>query len=299
MQYKSPIKTLTPFLQKNEKLEEMDLNSLKKRILAEFELSGKSSIKTKSGEFSKSDILAIIENVKSSDDFKFHAKVAKFPQLVSLLEDAKITAPFSFQDEQFQDPQFVEFISPYAAHALGRYYTNYLKDSKRYMTYTLQKDLPVLEKDVHLMIEPVYKIFESVSQKLEKITSKISNSKELVDARIYFTNNSIRVINHLPKKYFTDAIEMFTIQGYNLLVTHLQNRKKQPWYDPIAKDIFHQLKKVRGRGNVFSEVLQLSQYFDPIEPDKELEENKGCSVPIRLAIAIIVIIIFIGRNGGC
>lgn len=63
MQYLSPKTLFSIFNADSEAFTSLDFNQIKKRALAEFELSGKLTIKVNSKELSKNDILQLIDQI--------------------------------------------------------------------------------------------------------------------------------------------------------------------------------------------------------------------------------------------
>lgn len=289
MQYRSPIAVLGHFLNANEKFSIITHTELRKRILAEFELTSEISLKINSSEYSKNDLLIALDDLKTDSNIEFHKRVAENPPLLELLETNKLSQPLSFSDPYFNDDGFIEVLSPYLATALGNYYAYYISNPKKYMNYTLKRDVPVLEKDIELLKKPVFNAIDHLTAQIETEQYKFSRKEPVNFIQHYFSNNHIRALNHLPPEHFKPAIDIYILKGYNIIRTYLENRKAYYRWDPTAHHIYYQIKKLNGS----SHTKNLFNEFEPYLPFKretdEEASKEGCYIIILLSLVIFII----------
>ncbi len=112
MQYLSPVSILGGSVsvtgdKKNFLLE-------KKKLLAELELSGGSTVVINGRELSKNDIIQFFDKLQQADDLSYHIAIANDKTLLQFLEEKTIDPNTKFQViELYSDIRFVNWISPY------------------------------------------------------------------------------------------------------------------------------------------------------------------------------------------
>ena len=219
MLYKSPIRPLLSFLNKKEDLNTVDFNVLKKRIFAEFELKGRTTLKTPLGDFSKNDFIQAFELYKVTTDLQKHKFIASYPALLELLENRTVKDQLSFADPFFKDEEFVRFLSPYLAYALGQYFSGCIKKSKQTIIFDPEADLPILKTDLHLMVQPVYKEIREIADLIDGVKLYISD-KEKSRAKKYFNNHIVASVSRLPRAYFKTTIDLYVASGTIFIGNH-------------------------------------------------------------------------------
>ena len=216
MQYKSPIRLLSAFLNKNEKIEDLDHGFLKKRILAEFELLGKVTIKIEEGELTKNEAINWFESF-DEENFKHHLTVYSLPDLLFFLENNQPNGSLDLKSDVFSDAGFASFISPYLANSLGVFYASCIKSQNLMIGLISTQHLPDLLAHKDLMQEPVLKEVEHLIEQIEELQSMFGKAMILPDARVYFTGDIIRILNALPQKYFSVIVDIYAKSGIKLV----------------------------------------------------------------------------------
>lgn len=90
------------------------LQLAKKRMLAELELSGETTLQLNGQAFSKNDIVIFFDELSGQGTLDFHIAVAKDKVLQTFLEKAELLPLDKFLPEPlYSDPAFIDWISPY------------------------------------------------------------------------------------------------------------------------------------------------------------------------------------------
>lgn len=97
------------------------LQLARKKMLAELELSGETTIMVNGRELSKNDIIVYFEELQAEEDFDLHTAIARDPVLLGFLEHNIIPPDARFLDEPlYQDAAFIDKISPYFCFSFCR-----------------------------------------------------------------------------------------------------------------------------------------------------------------------------------
>jgi len=273
MQYQSPIKVLSSFLNEGENFSKTDLNMLKRRILAEFELSGKSTISTAEGEFSKNDILAIFDKQKTGDDFQYHIMIAEMPDVLEFLEYNYSETIIKFDAPAFNDSNFLNFVSPYLANSLGNYFAACILNPEYNPKNVLLQSYPILPEHEPYLLEPVYSAVDEIITAIEEIKPTLPSRENIPLAASYFGHARIRVFNLLPRKYFTTAIDLFGSCGIEFIIDYLEKSGKKITYSDDIKFIFRQVQKLQISGNVKNKIAAIDEFMSGYQ--SKTEDNSG------------------------
>jgi len=292
MQYHSPIKILNSFLHSNEDFTKIDFNILKRRILAEFELSGLSTIETEDGEFSKNDILNIFENQKNKEDFQYHLIIAKMPELMNFLEYNHPDDILSFEAPVFENEKFLKFISPYLANSLGNFFAACILNPKMNLKYALQKSYPILPEHEPYLLEPVYSAVDELINTIEIIRTTLPSKSRIGEAASYFGHERIRVFIQLPRKYFTTAVELFGNCGIDFIIDFLEKSGNKITYSDDIQFIFNQILKLPLSTRAKNKISAIDEFMTQYDSKgKSQSQSSGVGRYIFFFIFIIFTII--------
>jgi hypothetical protein len=292
MQYQSPIKILSSFLNDNVDFSNTDFNVLKRRILAEFELSGNPTISTEEGEFSKNDILDIFENQKNKEDFQYHLIVAKMPVLLNFLEYYTLEEKLNLDEPVFKDEKFINFLSPYLAGSFGNFFAACIHDPNMEIRHALQKHYPILPEHESYLLEPVYSVLDQIISDVEEIRASFPGKDRLHEADGYFSNGRIRVFNRLPQKYFLTAVELYTICGIDFIIDFLDKNHGKMVHSSDISFVFGQIKKLPYTEMAKNKIKAVEEFMSQFEPKEQVSSGGGVG---RLVFFIIFVIITIIR----
>jgi hypothetical protein len=86
----------------------------KKKLLAEIELSDRKTVEINGAELNKNDILNLFDKLANTTDLQFHQAIANDEALSHFLAEGYFDSKEQFADnELYDDPLFIHFISPY------------------------------------------------------------------------------------------------------------------------------------------------------------------------------------------
>ena len=293
MQYKSPVKILKTFLHNSEDLLNLDLGILKRRLLAEFELSGTPTLVTDEGEFSKNDILEIFENFKSTDEFQFHLKIAGYPAFLDFLEYNNPEEVISFETDYFKDEKFLHFISPYLANSIGNFFAGCLHNPQLMIKNIRQKNYPILPEHETYLLQPVYYAIDEIVSEIEEIQKSFPSKARLNEARKYFRHELIRAFLYLPQNYFAVAVNMYAKCGLNFVIDFFEKNEKNITYNDAIRFVYDQISKLPVQPDVKSRMDAISELMNVYHsPEKERSGNTSGSGRMILFIIFAVIAVF-------
>ena len=209
MQYLSPSSLsgdpiVTPLDKKAIQLE-------RKKLFAELELSGETTIEMNGRAFTKNDIIQYYEDLLKEDGLKYHSTVAEDPILLVFLETAFIGRKENFlrNPMYYSDEQFINWISPYFCHAFITFMNAcFLDPDEDGLTSLLRNKLLMTSADIEKGWQAVMKIVMGSISTIEeyyKATGavKLSKVKDLMEFRY------IRLIQLLPNDRFSPVKDKY------------------------------------------------------------------------------------------
>ncbi|MFT5778667.1 MAG: hypothetical protein ACI837_001623 [Crocinitomicaceae bacterium] len=133
--YQSPLRLLKELGLSPKDAAQSNLDSAKKRLLLELQISEKNSIQIGANDYTKNDLLHLFDNLTEIDDLDVHVLISEHPALLGLLEHSKLpenlwSAPkIGFKNHDLK-VRFNKFVSPYLAHALNKCSSKAVKNQK-------------------------------------------------------------------------------------------------------------------------------------------------------------------------
>lgn len=88
------------------------LSLLRKKTLAELELSDDKQLKVNQWVFNKHQLLLFFDQLTAGNELRYHAQIAADPVLLHFLETGEITGRFA-ESSLYEEKGFLKFISPY------------------------------------------------------------------------------------------------------------------------------------------------------------------------------------------
>jgi len=301
MQYQSPFRVIIPFLNQNEIFHKLDFSLLKRKILAEFELSGKTSILINGNEFSKNDIFQLFENLKLDKNFEFHLSIFDLPGLRILLEQSLIEKEISFLHQLYQNHNFIEFISQYLATSLGQFLANQIRQKNKPVKIHFQNNLPILAEHENEFIQPISEAINVIVNDINDLCELFMLNDNFPDTKVYFSNNIISTINTIPTNYFKSDIELYLQSGINLIKFLTTPTKSGYIQLSAAKHIQKQLLKLKHLPENRKEIRQIKfpelKFLTGSSATKD--PPKGCGISALSIFVFIVILLFRWACKGC
>jgi len=91
-----------------------NLTLAKKKMLAELELNGGTTITFNNKEFTKNDIINYFDNAQQDESLAYHVAIANDVFLLKFLENNVLENRHGFaKNELYSDPAFIDWVSPY------------------------------------------------------------------------------------------------------------------------------------------------------------------------------------------
>lgn len=175
----------------------------RKKLFAELELSGETTIEMNGRSFTKNDIIQYYEDLLKEDGLKYHSAVAEDPVLRVFLETSYIGRKEKFLDNPvYADEQFIAWISPYFCHAFITYMNACFPDpDEDGLTALLKNRLLMTPADTEKGWQVVMNIVMGSISSLEEYykatgIAKLSKVKDLMEFRY------VRLIQLLPNARF-------------------------------------------------------------------------------------------------
>jgi hypothetical protein len=183
----------------------------RKKLFAELELSGETTIEMNGRSFTKNDIIQYYENLLKEDGLMYHSAVAEDPILLVFLETAYIGRKENFlrNPMYYSDEQFINWISPYFCHAFITFMNAcFLDPDEDGLTSLLRNKLLMTSADIEKGWQAVMKIVMGSISTIEEYYKaagavKVSSVKDLMEFRY------IRLIQLLPNDRFSPVKDKY------------------------------------------------------------------------------------------
>lgn len=206
MQYHSPFHYLPPDLQSEVLASPQQIKLLRKRLLAEIELSPTQSIVKEGKELTKFDVISLFDQLNDPDLVKIHGEVFKSRELLRFLENKKLPHAFRFTENPIlHTEKAMVFLSPYyksvsidllnqaynkkEVHVFGRFF-----DAEHLLT----------NEDIFEIYEQVSRKFRSFENQLKSLEYQIKEEEEKITASnvdALQLNRQIAILNTLPEHF--------------------------------------------------------------------------------------------------
>lgn len=260
MQYKSPVKILSSFIPEEE-LHKIEFGTIKKRILAEFELSGQTTITVGAGDFSKNDIFSILENYRTQDDLKFHYLIAKNQALQAFLETNRPCETLVFKDECYKNPEFIAFVSPFLAYSTGIFFASCIQNPDLPIRFINKATNLILSEHEQLVVDPVRQAVDQVLSEIESAEKELPSTKKMQEVTRCFSSRLIKVLRLLPHNLFHDVVDLYAQYGFNYVVAILRAKPQKVDYIKYCHTIMGRLVVLQVSPVLKNEIAKLNYTF--------------------------------------
>jgi hypothetical protein len=199
----------------------------RKKLFAELELSGQTTIEMNGRSFNKNDIIQYYEDLLKEDALKYHAAVAQDPILKIFLENSWIGRKEKFLDNPlYGDEQFINWISPYFSHSFTTYMNACFLDPDEDGLTSLNKNtLLMTPADLERCWEVVMRIVMNSIDTIEGYY-KTPGSVKLIKAKDLMEFRYIRLVQLLPHARFAAVKDRYAFAILQACV-YTFNKNKQ------------------------------------------------------------------------
>jgi hypothetical protein len=204
MHYVSPFQDLGLDIVQN--LEKSDLNLAKKRLLAELDLSSETTLKKEGMELTKNDIIYQFDRLATVKNWDFHRLVFVDKSLLELVQNFKWQPKNALLDEpKYDNPDFVEFVSPYVNSAYKSLIIRGLHDRIPDNISAILDIHPRLltDEDHDDVWYSVESYLDGFKENLDEIAENVRHGKTYSDHELkaYHGNSFMQCLNLLPEEF--------------------------------------------------------------------------------------------------
>jgi hypothetical protein len=293
---------ISPFTQIGVTIDELrrepllqNINVLKKRFLAEFELNRAISLHLPAGEFSKNDILLYFESILSS--FPHHLLIAKDPVLLVFLETNQIKESFS---DIYSDESFLSFIEPYFAHSFCQLGIQLL-ENQNLPTDTFSK-IPLLVSSQFNseFFNPLKSKINSFTTEIEEIASMINDANGIKPAGVYlqiYGHNTINVLNYLDNRIFGIEKVNYLNAAIRLINSCLKEDGDGFRNEELVEFVLSRIDKLESDISFKEEIKRLSSSLKKTLPKLIEEEKPNDFISFLLGLLILITAIYLIIKG--
>jgi hypothetical protein len=206
MEFLSPLTLLKEFIGPIEKGQEINFNKVKKKLLAEFDLSDDGVLEINGKTLNKSEALQLLEDLKSDNKLDIYLELADYPELEAFMEN---------EDTSFLENQntFIANASrelrDYVEPIFAAKYSDVLKSAIRSKKYLKVKNLTkhpmMLGSDFETRcFNPSHNYLNGHIGELEQLQSEFKyDNDQFFRASFLWSTEFITILNTLPS-YFHD-----------------------------------------------------------------------------------------------
>ena len=282
MQYISPLSFLPAGT--GTALTAPELKLAKHKLLAEFELTGATTIPIGGKELSRNDVLQLFDQLARANDLAYHALVATDPVLLTFLEKQELEPDqkFSLPEEQVT-PEFIEWISPYFSWS-------FRKATMRMFRDVQPKAFESLVVNPYYMTDQdeweAWNGVDNFMQLTIRDFVTMNGSKFPSQAAKYTNYDFIWLLCNLPEARFSHVIDKYAFEMMQLSVT-VFNKKQRDY----AFEILNYARSMR-----VSDLMR--QHLDDKETEmrnilkrnKQAANKKQTWTYIRIAFFVIYVL---------
>jgi hypothetical protein len=196
----------------------------KKKMLAELELSGETTVNINGKELSKNDIVIFFDQLQQTENLAYHQAVAEDKVLLHFLEGVTKSPTENLTNNQlYWDPRFIDWISPY-------FYTSYCNVSKdcfktlntqgwaKLMSYTILMNLRYREKTWMFIEGFTEQNIEQLKELHESGKSKNPDSGNLFLIETLCDYRLVNMMVQLPEERFASQRDEYAFSMMQVLI---------------------------------------------------------------------------------
>jgi hypothetical protein len=235
MQYTSPLSILP--INSTNTITKKEVTLAKRKLMAEFELLGSTTITLNKKELSRNDVLQLFDELEQTDDFSFHALVASDKNLLYFLENNQLAENkrFGLSGEKIT-LEFVEWISPYYTHSFKKCSLTYFrKDELNYFLTLMICPKYVTADDEYEMWQPISHHLQILEERLQTLNDTEKPKEEEEEIRKLTNMDLVRMLIKLPSNFF---IEQISTYAFEMMRTSIMvfNKVNKQWGISIVEN---------------------------------------------------------------
>lgn len=232
MQYISPFHHLPEDIVNTILSSPNQIKLIRKRLLAEIELSTTQTIEINGKELTKFDVISLFDNLNDSELLAIHLAIFQDKRLLHLLENGELPKPFDFTfAESLNEEKAIALISPYYKEIVANLLVKGF----------VQKDLPMFKAFFRgqnlLTDEDRFSLYELLSRKIKSFEVQLENLKTQInkpnftlrksDMNALHLKANVLILNELPDEFSQLREEIaYTMNNFGCaLINHNKNEE--------------------------------------------------------------------------
>jgi hypothetical protein len=202
----------------------------KKKLMAEFELSGAATIPLNGREVHRQDIISLFDELSNPANLSYHLAIWQDPALLKFLEEADITSDGRWlANPLYDDPGFRQFVSPYFAKACNAFMQRALTTggvlASELQALQINKSL-LLPADTEAAYRYATRFYTEKKNELLAISYRAETDEEVSPTEIgkWCGDHHIHLLNRLPGTFAALRYTLANILN-NLCVVYDHKKK--------------------------------------------------------------------------
>lgn len=223
MQYLSPAAVLGESLSGT--LDKKAIQLGRKKLFADLELSGGTTIELQGKSFTKHDIIQYLESLLKEDALNYHSAVNQDQVLLGFLENADIGRKERFRDDPLYDQElFIQWVSPYFHNSFTAFMSEcFLHPDEDKMIALLSNKLLMTSRLLELSWDTVTRIILNDLATLEQFVELRRGGQAAEAPSLHVVGglmeySYVRMIILLPPNRFSSLRDEFALQMQNACI---------------------------------------------------------------------------------
>ncbi|WP_276480254.1 hypothetical protein [Paraflavitalea pollutisoli] len=223
MQYLSPAAVLGESLSGT--LDKKAIQLGRKKLFADLELSGGSTIELQGRSFTKNDIVQYLESLLKEDALSYHSAVNEDQVLLGFLENIHIGRKERFRHNPlYEQEQFIQWISPYFYSSFTAFMSEcFLHPDEDKLIALLNNKLLMTARDLESSWDSVTRILFNDLSTLEQFVDQSRSERSHEALSVHAVSSLmeysyVRMIILLPKSRFDNLRDEFALQMQNACI---------------------------------------------------------------------------------
>ncbi|OQP64261.1 hypothetical protein A3860_19995 [Niastella vici] len=278
----------------------------RKKLFAELELSGETTIDLQGKPFTKNDIIKYFDDLLKEDALTYHSAIGDDPVLLGFLEHSGMGKKEKFGNNPlYKEEQFIQWVSPYFCHSFAAFTKGcFQQPDEDGMTSLMSNSLLMTPGDTEKAWNTVIRIIMDNIATLERFIAqdkkrKAAGSVTPAQLKALMEFNYIRMIQLLPQGRFAPIRDKYAYCMMNACIdvfnANVRNRSyARNWMEnaillAVSPNVKDQLSKK----------LQEMESLGMPEPGRGVSNSSSSSSSTAPWKIVLIIIIAIARIATC
>ena len=261
----------------------------RKKLFAELELSGESTIELHGKPFTKNDIIKYFEDLLKEDALSYHSAVGEDRVLLVFLENAWIGRKEKFQDNPlYKNEQFIQWISPYFCHSFMTFMDACFQgEPDEYgLTSLLNNKLLMTPGDIEKSWSSITRIIMDDISILEQYHVKKDLAVSLVSGLMEFSY--IRMIQMLPQGRFASLRDKYALCMQNVCIDIFNKHKSLRSH---VKTWLENAKLLADSQEIKNQIIKKLEEMDGIQGATGEKKKESSSSPLKIILFILIAVV--------